>query len=71
MEPAPGDSTAMALAVATGAGLLLRAATVQKSEAELQALCRPPCGYPGSPARLPGSVGGFCKFLVTFSVSDF
>lgn len=65
------SSMAVALAVATGAGLLLRAATVQKSEAELQALCQPPCGSPGSPAQLPGSVGGFCKFLVTFSVSDF
>lgn len=62
---------ASSAAVSTGAGLLLRAAMVQKSHAELQALCRPTRGYPGSPARLPGSVGGFCKFLVTFSVSDF
>lgn len=72
MEPAPSGAScaAVALAVVTGAGLQLRAATTQP-EAELQAPCRPPHGPPGSPARLPGSVGGFCKFLVIFSVSNF
>lgn len=71
-EPALSRAScaAVALAMATGAGLQLRAATAQP-EAKLQALCQPTHSPPGSPAQLPGLVGGFCKFLVIFSVSNF